>query len=465
MCHLDRARSRGLGGPRTPRSCRRSRPRRVFGARAGVDVDALYPLPADSASPAWARVIELRAAATQKNERDELKSLRLLITARTRLYSMMYRAVSKTAPLLAREMLTQCEMTVFGRTCYDGPLAWNLALHPLTRTERTPQDKDYYRIAEDLYRKNKLPGGCDPAAFSKRVLNFITHVWPNQTTRMSREAAGDFILDMMPDSDRCRMERYRLREKLIESGRLGDLMHVQSLARAIVYDETKGRATPTPVMASLTSSDCFGFQPAALADTTGISLAAFKSLSIAPSPAAPAAPGGDGGKKWCPACPHLKRDGSGQSPCFCGPDYTSALPASIYLDAERRRGIYAQRRQNGCPALPDPRRNAIDAAKKRKADAEARAAKKGAGGAAAAAADAAAGGAKPGGVAVDGGAVAAASGVASGAGVAAGVGGGVMLLLQGITLLVKASHDSTMRSTTAATSRKISLVVTACSLN
>ena len=231
------------------------------------------------------------------------------------------------------------------------------------RTERTPQDKDYYRIAEDLYRKNKLPGGCDPAAFSKRVLNFITHVWPNQTTRMSREAAGDFILDMMPDSDRCRMERYRLREKLIESGRLGDLMHVQSLARAIVYDETKGRATPTPVMASLTSSDCFGFQPAALADTTGISLAAFKSLSIAPSPAAPAAPGGDGGKKWCPACPHLKRDGSGQSPCFCGPDYTSALPASIYLDAERRRGIYAQRRQNGCPALPDPRRNAIDAAK------------------------------------------------------------------------------------------------------
>ena len=342
-----------------------------------VDIDSLFPLPDDSASAGYWRTVEMRAKMLVDNERNELKSIRLILAARTRLYYMVYSAVSGTAPMLAREIMTQCKVTVFGKATFDGPLAWRLAVHPLQNAERTQHDKEYYRVAEEPYRKNKLPAGCSPAAFTERVLAFIVHIWPNQVTQMSRQTAGEFVLELMPDGNNYLIERRRLRAALVASGRLGDVMHVHSLAREVIYDEQKNKTHPTPSFVTLRAEDCYAFDPAALAVTCGLQLSTGH-WSHADQPGGAALSGGTPGsalsgtgRKWCPSCPHT-RQGGAPAACFCGPDYTGPLPPNVWLDDSRRRGIIAQRKSNGLAALPEPKASTLKDFKKKRAERQAK---------------------------------------------------------------------------------------------
>ena len=125
-------------------------------------------------------------------------------------------------------------------------------------------------------------------------------------------------------------------------------MTVISRCRDIVHEEAKA-APPTPAFV-ISLDDLRAYDIAALCYTTGMTLSGPSgsctgSCCSASGSSFNQLAGAAGDQKWCPQCPHTKRDGS-PAQCFQAPDYVGPPPPNVFCNKERWKGILAARQAN-----------------------------------------------------------------------------------------------------------------------
>ena len=284
-----------------------------------------------------------------------------------RAWADLYRAVKtcteKTAPMLSRELISLCDMSLphngsHAMGWFDGPRAYRTVCERIFGGERTKEDKNYYKMAEHLQTQHRLPDGAPAAEFSKRVISFLTNIAPNLPQPMSADDISEYIFDLMPKA--CATDGRRIKFELKCEGRLHDHMEVAKRCRQLVFSEQDG-AKPAPTV--LLSAAELGFFNGAdltmLSFTTGVTLASGGAAAFAGVAGRPG--------KWCDNCPH-----PGGVTCFCDPAFEGPPPAAVYLNRERWRGIEKARQENsrssGIPlaTVKTPSREAIDKYKERK---------------------------------------------------------------------------------------------------
>ena len=97
-------------------------------------------------------------------------------------------------------------------------------------------------------------------------------------------------------------------------------------------DEEQKAAQKTPAFVLSEDAACFDIE--LLERTTGMLLAAPEGLERAALVSGtPSKPGSSGAIKWCPDCPHVKRNGTDMD-CFTVPSYAGPLPPVLYANKD-----------------------------------------------------------------------------------------------------------------------------------
>ena len=124
------------------------------------------PLPLHPVGHAdYDRRIEARYHTMNLNAANAEKRFIINMMAWTKVYEAVYASVVKTAPMLAKDMHSRCDLSKRGvaGAYFDGPLAWAIATEAFVGSgvvERTKADKLYYKTADDLQLAHRLPDGC-----------------------------------------------------------------------------------------------------------------------------------------------------------------------------------------------------------------------------------------------------------------------------------------------------------------
>jgi len=299
-----------------------------------VPLDQLPPLPPDHRD--FERRIETRIRIETENRKNAARRYDLTMAAWTSIYAALKECTARTAPLLSRELLDVCDLSLAGVAdgYFDGPRAWRMAVHRLAGEERTKQDKEYYRTAESLQRSKPLPDGCSAAEYSKRALAYLVHIKPHLPYSSSPLDAAEYLIDLLPKGLRAMGKQ--LKFELKSAGQLEDLMHVAKRCRELVFEEQR---SPQPSSAlCVTADELRGFDSAALSATTGIHFAlapddsrgggaghAFASTS--------ARDAGGASDKWCDRCPHPNG-----AQCFCDPRWSGTVPSRAWCTGSQPYG-------------------------------------------------------------------------------------------------------------------------------
>ena len=251
-----------------------------------------------------------------------------------RAWADLYRAVKtcteKTAPMLSRELISLCDMSLphngsHAMGWFDGPRAYRTVCERIFGGERTKEDKNYYKMAEHLQTQHRLPDGAPAAEFSKRVISFLTNIAPNLPQPMSADDISEYIFDLMPKA--CATDGRRIKFELKCEGCLHDHMEVAKRCRQLVFSEQDGAKPAPTVLLSAAELEFFnGADLTMLSFTTGVTLASGGAAAFARVAGRPG--------KWCDNCPH-----PGGVTCFCDPAFEGPPPAAVYPNRERWRGI------------------------------------------------------------------------------------------------------------------------------
>ena len=282
---------------------------------------------------------EARIKALTQNKANEERRMQIVLESWTELYTLLKTCTESSAPVLSRELMQLCDLAITRKIpggYFDGPRAWRIILHKLKGCgrERSEADKDYYRSAERLQRASPLANGCSASEFSKRALAFLIHIKPYLAQTYDDDDTTEYIIGLMPKA--LREGGRRIRDKLIFEGRQHDFMYVILMCRALVQEE-QTTAQPQPAL-QMTTQDLGSHDLDALQRTTGMALALVGAPMAPPTDAAFVGASGGGGQKWCPGCPHAKRDGTPLA-CFNAPSYAGPVPPSVWVDKERVRAI------------------------------------------------------------------------------------------------------------------------------
>ena len=129
------------------------------------DMELLPELP--PTHPQYERRLEHRHKAQYENGRNAERRFTIEMKVWTKHYELVHTSVSASTPMLAKEMHSLCDISQEHGThgaYYDGPLAWRIVLAVFRASERTKQDKKYYKAAEELQLKHRLSNGCSADA-------------------------------------------------------------------------------------------------------------------------------------------------------------------------------------------------------------------------------------------------------------------------------------------------------------
>ena len=294
------------------------------------DTPQLPALPPED--PNFQRRLEARHRIASDNAQRAEKRYGNEMRAWNKLYNLVYASVEGVSTLLAKEIQTLCAIAPDGDgdgANFDGPRAWKIVIAVLSKTERTKNDKLYYKAAEELQLRHRLPDGCAAEEYSKKATAFVANIMPNLAQKYDPNDAGDYLIDLMPKN--LRETGRRIREKLMREGRLADHMHVVRVCREMVAEE-QATAKTQPTLIAATETDAFSM--VALAETTGMALTAGGSAEMG------MVANGSDGPKWCKGCPHPK------GKCFLAPDFAGPLPVHIHVNEARRKGIEAGKKAN-----------------------------------------------------------------------------------------------------------------------
>ena len=284
------------------------------------------------------------------NRANEERRFTLTMEAWTEVYTFLKSCTESSAPVLSRQLRDSCDLMKTRSLpggYFDGPRAWQIVLQKLAGGKRTEMDKDFYRSAERVQRASHLPDGCPAVEYSRKALAFLGHIRPNLAQSYNDDDTATYLIGLMPKT--LRGEGRRIRSELEREGKIHDFMTVISRCRDIVHEEAKA-APPTPAFV-IGLDDLGTYDIAALCYTTGMELSApagsltGSCCSSHGSSLTFAGAAGDGGPKWCPQCPHSKRDGS-PAQCFNAPDYEGPPPPNVFCNKERWKGILAARETN-----------------------------------------------------------------------------------------------------------------------
>ena len=117
-----------------------------------------------------------------------------------------------------------------------------------------------------------------------------------------------------------------------------------------MQEEQKGAAASPAFVASAADLGAGIHDLELLATTTGMYLSLGTGCTGGPPDPAPADLGGvaaaaAAGHKWCPGCPHKRKDGT-VTVCFQAPEYTGPPPINVYINKERWAGIVRAKAAN-----------------------------------------------------------------------------------------------------------------------
>ena len=232
------------------------------------DLDKYPPLPATHRN-CEARN-DLRNKLERENEIIAEERYQTIMAARTRVYAIMTKSMARTAPNLARELKTLCDLSQYGVDggFFDGVTAYRISderLDPMD--QRTDADKQYYRVAERLQTEKPLADGCAAVEYESKASSFIVHIRPHLPQPLTDVEASDYVVKLMPPS--LRESGRRIRSEMIMAGSFADTMHVICRCKQVVLEEQK-RTAPVPVLVS--SSDLGNFDLDRLAETAGMAL-------------------------------------------------------------------------------------------------------------------------------------------------------------------------------------------------
>lgn len=248
---------------------------------------------------------------------------------------------------------------------FDGTLAYKLAYAKLFQSERTQADIDFYDTAKQLQKKTLLADGCRASEFMAKAYAWIYKIRPFLAQSYSEADAAEFIVQLMPR--RLGPDARRIKDKLKEAGKLGDLMHLARELEKIVYAD-QNASPPAPALVMLESELSAKFDLMALADMTGMALVAAgaKPAGTAGGTGVQLMFGQDG--KWCSKC-------DSHNPCFLNPLWAGPLPVFLHKNAEKKKVLLKGRADNAkganppvtCQVLKAPSADAIKAYEERRA--------------------------------------------------------------------------------------------------
>ena len=179
----------------------------VANGGAPVEVAQIIDYPLDSipdlpwGDKEYSRRQEARLKVQIDNERNREKRAGKTMRAWAELYRAVKTCTEKTAPMLLRELISLCDMSLphngsHAMGWFDGPRAYRTVCDRIFGGERTKEDKNYYKMAEHLQTQHHLPDGAPAAEFSKRVIIFLTNIAPNLPQPMSADDISEYIFDL-----------------------------------------------------------------------------------------------------------------------------------------------------------------------------------------------------------------------------------------------------------------------------
>ena len=126
---------------------------------APVEVAQIIDYPLDSIPELprghkdYARRQEARLKVQIDNERNKEKRAGMTMRAWADLYRAVKTCTEKTAPMLSRELISLCDMSLphngsHAMGWFDGPRAYRTVCERIFGGERTKEDKNYYKMAE-----------------------------------------------------------------------------------------------------------------------------------------------------------------------------------------------------------------------------------------------------------------------------------------------------------------------------
>ena len=97
--------------------------------------------------PYYEKRLETRHRALHENAKFAEQRYLIEMNAWSKLYQLIKSSVETVSPILARELHMLCAIAPEGDAdgaYFDGPRAWAIIVHVLSKNERTQADKNYY---------------------------------------------------------------------------------------------------------------------------------------------------------------------------------------------------------------------------------------------------------------------------------------------------------------------------------
>ena len=142
-----------------------------------IDLELLPSLPADH--PHHFRREDERNKALTQIKSNKFKRFTIVMRAWTAIFTALKACTEDSAPVLSRELMMQCDLALRGIPggYFDGPRAWRTILDKIGR-KRSKEDKNYYRMAENIQVAKQLADGCLASDYAKKALAFYVHIRP-----------------------------------------------------------------------------------------------------------------------------------------------------------------------------------------------------------------------------------------------------------------------------------------------
>ena len=210
-----------------------------------VDLTTLPELPEDDRD--HNRRHEARIKHQTQNAQNAEKRLLLELQAWTKIYTMLKISTETTAPVLSRQLMTDCDMQLshgIAGGYFDGPRAWRTVKGKLSGGgKRTDADKKFYRAAERVQLTSHLADGCSGSDYGSKALAFLVHIRPYLAQGYDDEDTTAYLVDLMPKQ--LKEGGRRIKMELMMEKKYTDHMYVINKCTELVIEEQK-RAAPAP---------------------------------------------------------------------------------------------------------------------------------------------------------------------------------------------------------------------------
>ena len=188
----------------------------------------------------------MRIEATNKKNKEESDAK--LLEMRNRVYIKLSIALKSKAPLLLGKLKGEYpekdEHGAIIPDAYDGIAMFVKGLAGLLKEDMREYDRKKYQAVYEKIRDSKCPDNSTPEMYSKRIDAFLGKVNPFLETPLIGDKLGLFLLSQLPES--AGADERRIKEKLVDEGKLGDPSAVLAKALEVLEALHKPNVLPTP---------------------------------------------------------------------------------------------------------------------------------------------------------------------------------------------------------------------------